>query len=338
VINMKFSVIGCQHAHIEIFIEEMMKLGHECAGIFELENMTLASRLAEKYQIPLVHDKMILLDDSIQLVGCAAINNEKIDVIELCEKYRKHIMIDKPAVTNREDLARLEAVVNRGAIQVGLLLTERFRASLSTLKKQLDEGAIGELISISMRKPHLLNPKQRPSWHFSKQQSGGIVIDLFIHDFDLLRWLTGKEVKSITGYMAKNILPEYPSFFDTTGLQVMMEDGLAVQLYADWFTPEKSWTWGDGRIFAVGTKGTIEIRLEGDPLVAKDVLYLQVTSEQELTAIEEGRIPITITEDFLNRVRGENSLLQHEDIIAATEATIRADECAETIYRLKEKS
>jgi len=335
---MKFSVIGCQHAHIEIFIEEMMKLGHECAGIFELENMTLASRLAEKYQIPLVHDKMILLDDSIQLVGCAAINNEKIDVIELCEKYRKHIMIDKPAVTNREDLARLEAVVNRGAIQVGLLLTERFRASLSTLKKQLDEGAIGELISISMRKPHLLNPKQRPSWHFSKQQSGGIVIDLFIHDFDLLRWLTGKEVKSITGYMAKNILPEYPSFFDTAGLQVIMEDGLAVQLYADWFTPEKSWTWGDGRIFAVGTKGTIEIRLEGDPLVAKDVLYLQVTSEQELTAIEEGRIPITITEDFLNRVRGENSLLQHEDIIAATEATIRADECAETIYRLKEKS
>jgi len=161
---------------------------------------------------------------------------------------------------------------------------------------------------------------------------------LFIHDFDLLRWLTGKEVKSITGYMAKNILPEYPSFFDTAGLQVIMEDGLAVQLYADWFTPEKSWTWGDGRIFAVGTKGTIEIRLEGDPLVAKDVLYLQVTSEQELTAIEEGRIPITITEDFLNRVRGENSILQHEDIIAATEATIRADECAETIYRLKEKS
>ncbi|MFJ7729632.1 Gfo/Idh/MocA family protein [Neobacillus sp. NPDC097160] len=335
---MKFSIIGCQHAHIEIFIEEMMKLGHECAGIFEMENMTLASRLAEKYQIPLVHDKMILLDDSIQLVGCAAINNEKIDVIELCEKYRKHIMIDKPAVTNREDLTRLEAVVNRGAIQVGMLLTERFRASLSTLKKQLDEGAIGELISISMRKPHLLNPKQRPSWHFSKQQSGGIVIDLFIHDFDLLRWLTGKEVKSITGYMAKNILPEYPSFFDTAGLQVIMEDGLAAQLYADWFTPEKSWTWGDGRIFVVGTKGTIEIRLEGDPLVAKDTLYLKVTSEQELTAIEEGRIPITITEDFLNRVRGENSLLQHEDIIAATEATIMADECAETIYRLKEKS
>ncbi|MFK9090727.1 Gfo/Idh/MocA family protein [Bacillus salipaludis] len=335
---MKFSIIGCQHAHIEIFIEEMMKLGHECAGIFEQENMTLASRLAEKYQIPLVHDKMLLLDDSIQLVGCAAINNEKIDVIELCEKYRKHIMIDKPAVTNRGDLIRLEAVVNRGAIQVGMLLTERFRASLSTLKKQLDEGAIGDLISISMRKPHLLNPKQRPSWHFSKQKSGGIVIDLFIHDFDLLRWLTGKEVKSITGYMAKNILPEYPSFFDTAGLQVIMEDGLAVQLYADWFTPEKSWTWGDGRIFAVGTKGTIEIRLEGDPLVAKDVLYLKVTSEQELTAIEEGRIPITITEDFLNRVRGENCLLQHEDIIAATEATIRADECTETIYRFKEKS
>ncbi|MBB2480139.1 Gfo/Idh/MocA family oxidoreductase [Bacillus sp. APMAM] len=335
---MKFSVIGCQHVHIEIFIEEMLKLGHECAGIFELENMTLASSLAEKYNIPLVHDKMLLLDDAIQIVGCAGINNEKIDVIELCEKYRKHVMLDKPAVTNREDLARLKTVMKRGFIQVGMLLTERFRPSLSTLKKQLNEGVIGDLVSISMRKPHLLKQEERPLWHFSKQQSGGIVNDLFIHDFDLLRWLTGKEVRSITGYMAKNILSEYPSFFDTAGFQVIMEGGLAAQLYADWFTPEKSWTWGDGRIFVVGTKGTIEIRLEGDPLVSKDALYLQVTSQQELTAIEESSIPITITEDFLNRIHGQNSLLQHVDIIAATEATIRADECAEIIYRIKEKS
>lgn len=332
---MKFSIIGCQHGHVGIFIKEMIDLGHECVGIFEKQNKTLAGSMAKEHRVPLLTTFQEALDESVEIVGCAEINNEKIDVIELCEKHGKHVMIDKPAVTSRSGLDRLKAVVSRGKIQVGMLLTERFRSSLYTLKTIMDNGELGDIVSISMRKPHRLTPQNRPAWHFSKDQCGGVVIDLLIHDFDILRWLTGKEIKDSQGYMAKNSLPEYPDFYDVTNLLVEMEGNIIAHLYADWFNPEKSWTWGDCRIFVTGTNGLVEVRLEGDPLVGKEELLLKVTNEQKFTQLELTSPTLTITEDFINRLEGKSSLINHDDILVATELTVQADEKVKVLNRFQ---
>lgn len=329
-----FSIIGCQHAHVGIFIKEMLELGHTCAGIYEKENIALAKAVADQFGVPLVDDSDALLSDSVDIVGCAAINNEKIDIVELCEKHGKHIMLDKPAVTNREGLERLKAVADRGKIQFGLLLTERFRPSLYTLKNIIERGEIGQVVNIAMRKPHRLSPQKRPSWHFSKEQCGGIIVDLFIHDVDLLRFLTGSEVKSVQGMMAKNILPEHPDFFDVAHMQVTMGQGVSAHLYADWHNPEASWTWGDCRLFVTGTEGVVELRIEGDPLIAEDELILKVTHQQELTNVVAEQVPVSVTEDFLNRIGGKASSIEHKDILAAVEATIDADEQATVIHNV----
>lgn len=275
-----FSVIGCQHAHITMFIQEMLELGHECAGIYEPDPASIAPSVADKFGVPLASSMADMLAPGIDIVGCAAINNEKIDIVEICEKNGKHIMLDKPAATSREGYLRLEAVNKRGVIQIGMLLTERFSPPIYTLKNQIDRGTLGRIVSIGMRKPHRLTPDKRPQWFFTKEQSGGIVIDLLIHDFDLLRWLTGREVAKSEGYMGKNMLPEHPTFYDTAGLQVLMQGGVIAQLYADWHTPRQSWTWGDCRVFISGTKGSAELRLAGDPFVSEQSLYLRVTDEQ----------------------------------------------------------
>ncbi|UOQ47646.1 Gfo/Idh/MocA family oxidoreductase [Gracilibacillus caseinilyticus] len=330
---MKFSIIGCQHPHISIFIKEMLDLGYKCVGIYESENRTLVKTIAEKYNLKMVDDIDLLLDESVEVVGCASINKDKINIIEMCEQYKKHIMIDKPAVTNRKDFERLKAVAERGKMQIGMLLTERFRPSIYTVKKQIDDGRLGDIVSISMRKPHQLNPAKRPPWHFSKEQSGGIIIDLFVHDIDLLRWLSGDEINTISCHAAKNILPEYPSFYDAAGMQIVMNDGVISQLYADWHTPDKSWTWGDCRLYVVGTKGVAEIRLEGDPFISDTDLVLRVSDDEVLTKVPTIQPPVTITEDFLQRIRGEYGFIGHQDLLVATEATIKADEQANKVNR-----
>jgi predicted dehydrogenase len=327
----RFSIIGCQHAHIGSFIKEMLEMGHICAGIYEPENIKLANQIASQYNVPLVAERQQLLDDSVEIIGCAAINNEKIDVIEWCEKHGKHVMIDKPAVTDRQGLERLRAVIDRGAVQVGMLLTERFRPSIHTLKYFVQQGDLGDIVSIGMRKPHRLNPNHRPPWHFDKKKNGGIIIDLFIHDFDLLRWITGREVLSVEGILVKNILPEHPGFYDTSSLIVQMEGNVVGQFYADWHTPDKSWTWGDCRIFVTGTKGSVEIRLAGDPLVAHEELLLAVTNMEGLTRVEPLPIETNITQDFLNRIAGLPAIIEHQDILMATEASIIADETVKVV-------
>ncbi|GGD50243.1 Gfo/Idh/MocA family protein [Paenibacillus nasutitermitis] len=332
--SLNFAIIGCQHAHIGIFIEEMLAMGHRCSGLYEPDNTELADRISLTYGLRQVREQDELLGDDVDIIGCAAINCDKIDIIERCEQAGKPIMVDKPAVTGREGLDRLGEVLGRNRIQLGMLLTERFRPVLQTARRLLAEGALGEIVHLAMRKPHLLKEATRPSWHFDKTQSGGIIIDLFIHDFDLLRWLTGKEIRHTNGYMSKAILPQYPSFYDGAGLQVMLEEGITSELYADWHSPEGCWTWGDGRIFITGTKGTMELRLEGDPLAGSTAGMLLMTTDKEaLRQIETDAPSGSVTADFLNRLEGKPHLLTHRDILAASEAAVDSDERAERVIR-----
>lgn len=321
----QFSVIGCQHAHIGIFISEMLELGYSCAGIYDEEDSKLPRSLSDQFGIPLVRNKEALLGDSVVVVGCAALNNEKIDVLEMCESRGKHVMVDKPAVVDSEGLQRLKAIVERGSIQIGMLLTERFHPAIYALKKQIEQGAIGDIVSIGMRKPHRLDAANRPEWFFSKQQSGGILIDLLVHDFDLLRWLTGKEIESFGGFVGKTILPEKPSFYNSATVQLLMEGSIACQLYADWHTPVGSWTWGDGRIFVTGTESFVELRLHGDPSVGPDPVVIRSTNGNSVEMLTAMQAPCSITEDFMRRIGGGESIITHEDIVKATEATIWAD-------------
>lgn len=324
----RFAIHGCQHAHIAAFLDQMLALGGTCVGIYEQDAPDLAKRLSERHGIPLVDDPAVFEDESVRLVGTSAINNRKIEVIEWCERFGKHVMADKPVIADRAQLERLEAVIARGRIQVGVMLTERFRASVSTLKQAIGAGKLGRIVSVTMRKPHKLSPASRHASHFPKKESGGIVIDLFIHDFDLLRFLTGQEVASIHTQLAKHILPEHPTFYDTATAQVMMSGGTLAQLYTDWHTPIKSWTWGDCRIFVGGTEGCAELRLNGDPSVAVEELYFQITHSQPFEK-QELRMPETnITEDFIRRIEGRPSVLTHRDIVETCRATVLADENA----------
>lgn len=331
---MKFAIIGCEHVHIEMFIQEMLELGYEFIGIHARENAELALALAKKYETTIVSDRDDLLARA-DIIGSSAVNCDKIDLIELCEAHGKPIMIDKPAVTSRKDLGRLKAVIERGKIEVGMLLTERFHSPVYTLKRLIEQGTLGDLVTIGMRKPHRLNPSVRPPWFFSKEQCGGIIIDLLIHDYDLLRWLTGKEVVRSQGNMTKRILPEHPEFYDSASVQVLMEGGITAQLYADWYTPAQSWTWGDGRIFATGTEGFAELRLSGDPFASKEAMVLVTTNSSGPSQAALATPPTSITEDFLQRLASKPSVINGGDIVLATEASIEADEQVE-IIRLEE--
>ncbi|TBL77340.1 Gfo/Idh/MocA family protein [Paenibacillus thalictri] len=323
-----FSIIGCRHAHISMFINEMLELGYSCAGVYDADEPSLANKLSDQFSIPRVSDPDVLLSPKVQIVGSSAINSKKIDIIETCERHGKHIMLDKPIVTCRDDFNRLEALFKRSNIEVGMLLVSRQRKSIYTLKQMMDAGELGEITSITMRKPHKLSPATRHPWHFSKEQNGGIIIDLLIHDFDLLRWLTGREVIATTSLMGKHILPEYPRFYDTAAAQVCMEGNLIAQLYADWHTPEQCWAFGDCRIFVTGTKGSVELRLFGDPAVSMEQLLFKMTHQEKFRKVELLEAPYTVVEDFIHRVEGKSYEISHQDLLLASKGVIEADEQA----------
>ncbi|MDF2723155.1 MAG: oxidoreductase [Paenibacillus sp.] len=324
-----FAVIGCRHGHIQSFIKSMLDLGHTCVGIYDADDLKLARQYAERFNVPIVERVEELLTPSIPIIGSAAVNNEKIDVIEACERSGQHIFLDKPVIADRAGLEKLEAVVKRGNIQIGLMLPKRFYGLLRTLKQEIEAGTLGNIVHLHMRSPHKLLPATRDAWHFSKAQNGGVLIDVMIHDVDVLRWLTGQEIVQTQSVMSKTILPEYPDFYDTASVQAVLADGTTAQVYADWHTPDSSSNDLLGRMMIVGTEGYAEYGYSYDPAAGKERTQLRITrhdgSVKDKSCEAQTGTGTALT-DFLARVEGKPAVISHEDIVKVSRATVEADE------------
>lgn len=331
---MKFGIIGCRHGHIEEFIREMLELGHSFIGICEREGR-LAPALAEKYGALLTEEPEDIWKQNPDIIGSSAVNNQKIHVLEECAARGVHFMVDKPIVTCREGLQKAEAIIKEGRIQVGMQLTERYNPGIVVLKRAIAAGELGKLIGFTIMKPHKLSPASRDAWHFSRKENGGLVVDLMIHDFDLLRWLTGSEIAAVSGYMQIGNWEGYPDFPDDARVLVKMADGSTASLQSDWWTPAAYPCYGKGLIICTGTRGKCIVHTTGDPLFypGHGSFAQLTTAEKEWGILPDPEIKGTLTGDFLDRIAGKPGLLTGEDILRASEAAILADEQVEVIRR-----
>lgn len=329
---MKFAVVGCQHVHIKIFIDEMLELGHEFVGIYDNSAYALPQQYAQTYGVPLLRELRELPENGVEVIGNAAANTEKIAIIEWAEANGIHVMTDKPIASRAEHLERFRQVVERGKITVGMMLTERFEPAYYTLKTLIDRGELGELTDFAFLKPHKANKPQRPDWFFDKSVNGGLIVDILIHDVDLLHWFTGKEITAYQGWLVKNGSPEHESFYDNAQLHLMFEHVTAV-LKADWHMPQAFASWGDGRVFAAGTKGRAEIRSSGDPLGAPGPFLTLTTHDRRTERLEVISPPRNLMADFLAQIAHQPGMLTPQEIYLCNKAVLQIDAASTRIVK-----
>lgn len=320
---MKFGALGWAHDHAELFVREMKALGHEFIGICEYDNPKIG-KVTEKYNVPIISDEELLA--SADILCTTAINNQKIDIIEKCSELGKHIFVDKPLVVNLNDYKRLEKVINEGKIQVGFMLTERFDPAIYTLKKIIDSGDLGEIVSFTSFGPHKLG-SSRPDWHFDEELCGGIINDVLVHHIDLFRWFTKSEVKEVQGYMSKSGSPEYPDFYDSANLMVLSENHIVGHLETDWWQPIAPDNYGDARVICVCTNGRATVKT-ADPAAGQDDWYVCLSTTAEKNTIPENiQLPHSLTEDFLKRIEGSKDvIISNDDILKSTYSTLIANQ------------
>ena len=105
----------------------------------------------------------------------------------------KHIFCEKPIDL---DVGRIRAVLEalKGAPQLKYAVgfNRRFDHNFSALRAAVDNGQVGkvELVKVTSR-----DPAPPPAQYSAR--SGGIFLDMTIHDFDMVRFLSGEEVESV---------------------------------------------------------------------------------------------------------------------------------------------
>jgi predicted dehydrogenase len=122
------------------------------------------------------------------------------------------------------------------------------------------QGAIGRVIQTVNLAPHRTNAPSRPAWFFDKARFGGILTDIGSHQADQFLYYTNSTKAQVVASQTGNLAhPQYPQFEDF-GDMMMAGNGGTGYVRVDWFTPEGLGTWGDGRLFVLGTEGYIELR------------------------------------------------------------------------------
>ena len=109
--------------------------------------------------------------------------------------------------------------------------------------------------------PHRVNAPSRPDWFFDKARYGGILTRHRLAPGGPIPLLHQQHAarRSSPRRPATSRWPDKPKFEDF-GDMVIAGNGGTGYVRVDWFTPDGLPTWGDGRLFVLGTEGYIELR------------------------------------------------------------------------------
>jgi myo-inositol 2-dehydrogenase / D-chiro-inositol 1-dehydrogenase len=160
------------------------------ADVFE----EAARQCAELYAIPLSTPdyREVLAYPDIQAVVICSSTDTHAQIIEEAAQAGKHIFCEKPVALDLPSIDRALDAVERAGVKLQIGFNRRFDANYRRVRQAVEQGEIG--------RPHVLHivsrdPDPPPIEYILV--SGGIFLDMTIHDFDIARFLTGSEVEEI---------------------------------------------------------------------------------------------------------------------------------------------
>lgn len=303
-----FGVIGINHGHIYGQVDAMLEAGCTLKTWYAPED-DLAAEFASRYpDARRVDSEHAILDDAdIRLVCGAGIPSERAPMAIRAMQAGKDVMSDKPGCTTQAQLDALRATVEDTGQIFSICYSEHYRQRATVAAVELvRQGTIGQVISTTGLGPHRIGkPESRPDWFWDPARNGSILTDIASHQFEQFLSLTGATSARILHSVETNFdNPQAPDFFDY-GHAVVASDTATGFVRVDWFTPTGSPVWGDGRLFIVGTEGTIELRKYMDIEGRADGDHLFLTDAKGTRHIDCRATPLTyghrLRDDVLDR-------------------------------------
>ena len=333
--HIRFGVCGISHDHIHGMIGAIQRGGGELVSYWGAEPDKLAV-FAKRYpnaKAARTQDE-VLHDSSMQLVLSSHIANERAGIGVRAMKAGKDFLADKPGITTLADLALVRKTVAETGRIYAILYSERLEVRAAVhAGEMIRQGAIGKVIQTINIAPHqvIQHPgdngggSQRPAWFWEDVQYGGILCDIGSHQIDQFLFYTGSTQAEVVAAQTANVRhPDHPHFQDFGDMMLKGDKGFGY-VRLDWFTPDGLGTWGDGRLFVLGTDGYIELRKYTNVAVSKQGNNLFVVDGKRARFIDcnNGALPFgpQFVADIVDRTHTAQDQAQ---CLLAAELSIRA--------------
>ena len=217
----------------------------------------------EKIGIKLETDPDVIFnDEEIEAVLICTPTDTHVDYIVKSAEKGKHIFCEKPVSLSDEESMKAYKAVKEAGVKFQIGVNRRYDRNFAYAKKLIDDGKVGdlELVRVDSRDP------EAPPLSYVRS-SGGLFMDMTIHDFDMARFLTGKEVVEVYTQATVKCNKETEGVdVDTAIINLRFEDdSIGVILNS------RRAAYGyDQRVEAFGSKGTamVENDLEANVVYA----------------------------------------------------------------------
>jgi len=225
--TLKVAVIGVgsmgrNHARVYSEIPDV-----DLVGIADADEIA-AKSVSQRYGGQSYTDYVQLLDEQKpDAVTIAVPTVEHLEVALNVLQHGIHLLVEKPIAFNVEEGELIIAAAKQADVRLMIGHIERFNPAVIALKDQLDKGELGRVFQLDAR-------RQGP--FPARIKDVGVVIDLAVHDLDVMRYVTGTEVIRVYAETERRIHSSREDLL--TGL-VRFEDGIVGTLTINWLTPTK---------------------------------------------------------------------------------------------------
>jgi len=233
-------VMGSNHARV---LSELP--GVELVAIADPDR-SLAMKIAKVVHCDAVADHNTLIKLGLDAVIVAAPTHLHHAIALDCIEAGVHLLVEKPIAPTVEEGRQIVAAARRKGVKLMVGHVERFNPTVQALKEAI---ASEDILSIAITRVGPFPPRM---------SNVGVVIDLAVHDIDLIRWFTESEIVEVQPQLTKARAARE----DIALLQFRTASGVLAHINTNWLTPFKA------RTVHVATR---------DKYVIGDLLTRQVT-------------------------------------------------------------
>jgi predicted dehydrogenase len=341
--SVRFAVCGISHGHIYGMVEAIRRGGGILVKAWGLEPELLAAFQKRYPDVPIAGTQdEIIHDSSIQLVLSSQIANERAPLGIRCMQVGKDFLSDKPGITTLEQLSEVRKTIAATGRIYAIMYSERLEVKAAVRAGELvHAGAIGNVIQTINIAPHQIVQRPggdagsagkdggRPGWFWNEVQFGGILCDIGSHQVDQFLYYTGSTQADVVASQVANVRhPDHPQFQDFGDMMLRGNNGFGY-VRLDWFTPHGLGTWGDGRLFILGTEGYIEARKYTNVAVSEQGNHLFLVDQKQARYIDCNNLTLPFGSQFVSDIVNRTHTAQDQvQCLLAAELVINAQAMA----------
>jgi predicted dehydrogenase len=190
---------------------------------FIAETTGEAHPLGDQYGVKVFPDLAAMLDQ-VDVVDLCTPTHLHSEMVLQAAAAGKHIICEKPLALNVVQAREMLQACRNAGVRLLVAHVVRFFPEYALAKSAVESGKIGKPGVIRLSRGSYRPKKPMGNWFLDESKSGGILMDLMIHDFDYARWIAG-EVESV---FAKKVSAGWPSAGVDFGLAILKHAGGAL--------------------------------------------------------------------------------------------------------------